>query len=155
GWLFQFLLNPHPIRPMVNQYLRMPRFNMNEDEAKALVNYFAALEKLKNPAIGLTYPYVDVPQREDDYWARRTPDYVARLKAEKMPDGKTSWYDQRVTELKPVWERVLRDLKEQLAEAETKAKETAAAAEAAAKKETDPAKKKALDPEGNPAQQAA
>src|SRR5262249_44503311 len=80
AWLFQFLLNPQPIRPRVAQYLRMPRFNMSEDEAKLLVNYFSALERQRNPGIGLTYPYVDILQREDDFWSKKTPEYVERLK---------------------------------------------------------------------------
>jgi hypothetical protein len=148
GWLFQFLLNPHPIRPMVTQYLRMPRFNMSEDEAKALVNYFAALEKLKNPAIGLTYPYVDIPQREDEFWARQAPAYVERLK-------KLGLYKQREALLQPVWERLLKDLKDQEADAAAKSKAATAAADAATaaeKKETDPAKKKALEPATKAAQ---
>src|SRR5262249_39249067 len=78
SWLFQFLLNPQPIRPMA--VLRMPRFNMSEDEARTLVNYFAALERMGNPGIGLTYPYLAVPQREDEFWARQSAEYVARLK---------------------------------------------------------------------------
>ena len=38
-WLYQFLLNPEPIRKMV--VLRMPKFNMSPDEAQTLVDYFA------------------------------------------------------------------------------------------------------------------
>ena len=46
-WLFQFLLNPTKIREMT--VLRMPKFNMSTDEARALVDYFAAVEQRVNP----------------------------------------------------------------------------------------------------------
>src|SRR5207253_9461257 len=77
-WLFQFLTNPIKIRPLA--VLRMPRFNMGTDDAQALVNYFAASNKTTNPGIGLTYPYLSVPEREDLYLAAKAAEYVARLK---------------------------------------------------------------------------
>lgn len=46
-WLYEFLLDPHPIRPAV--VLRMPKFNMSSDEATALVNYFAAMDNADYP----------------------------------------------------------------------------------------------------------
>jgi len=76
-WLFTFLRNPTPIRPQV--ILRMPKFNMSDDDAKALVNYFGGADKLRNPGIGLTYPYLTVPQRDEFYWRERSADYVGRL----------------------------------------------------------------------------
>lgn len=86
-WLYQFLLNPHMIRPLT--VLRMPRFNMSSDEATALVNYFTSTEKATNPGIGLTYPYVAIPQRADGYIREKTAEYVARLKqAGKFEDRK-------------------------------------------------------------------
>ena len=39
-WLFNFLRNPGKIRHTT--VLRMPRFNMSDDEAQSLANYFAA-----------------------------------------------------------------------------------------------------------------
>jgi hypothetical protein len=48
NWLYEFLLDPYPIRPAV--VLRMPKFNMSADDAKKLVNYFAAVD-------GANYPY--------------------------------------------------------------------------------------------------
>lgn len=39
-WLQSFLLEPHPIRPAV--FMRMPKFNMSPDEAKAVADYFVA-----------------------------------------------------------------------------------------------------------------
>ncbi|MBM80677.1 MAG: hypothetical protein CMJ78_08800 [Planctomycetaceae bacterium] len=57
-WLYQFLKNPHRIRPMT--VLRMPRFNMSDDEARTLANYFAAVD-------GTEFPYQQVPVREPAY----------------------------------------------------------------------------------------
>lgn len=106
GWLFRFLLNPHPLRP--TRALRMPKFSMSDEEAMALVNYFTAVNKLTNPGVEVSYPYTQVPQRDEEYLRKKTRDYVRRLKEQ-------GWYDSRITEMKPVWERVA---KEQLAAAE-------------------------------------
>ncbi|HEX5271255.1 MAG TPA: hypothetical protein VFW33_12230, partial [Gemmataceae bacterium] len=64
-WLFNFIRNPRQIRPLV--ILRMPKFNMSEDEARALVNYFGAADKTGNPGAGLTYPYAQVREQQDAY----------------------------------------------------------------------------------------
>src|SRR5205085_1037576 len=85
-WLFQFFLNPVKIRPMA--VLRMPRFNMSSDDAQALVNYFAATSKVTNPGIGLTYPYLAVPEREDAYLAAKESDDIARLKKGNVLDAR-------------------------------------------------------------------
>ncbi len=100
GWLFQFLRNPQIIRPLT--VLRMPRFNMSDDEAMALVNYFEAADRMNNPGETLNYPYLAIPQRDDAYWQARSTEYVARLKAKGL-------YDQRVEELRPIWEQQLKD----------------------------------------------
>lgn len=99
SWLFQFLRNPTAIRPFT--VLRMPRFNMSDDEAMALVNYFAAVDKLANPAENLDYPYMAIPQRDEQYWEEKTREYVARLGKEKV--------EERLKGLQPVWEQLLRD----------------------------------------------
>jgi mono/diheme cytochrome c family protein len=88
-WLYDFLRNPTQIRPQV--ILRMPKFNMSEDEARLLVNYFGAADKTGNPGIGLTYPYATVRQQQPtykddlarDYWERtgKEQGLQARLKA--------------------------------------------------------------------------
>src|SRR5262249_54874475 len=104
SWLFQFLLNPQPVRPQT--VLRMPRFNMSEDEAMALVNYFAAVDRATNPAFGVDYPYTKVPQRDDEYWAAETGRYVQRLRQTKL-DGNRTLYDQKLDAMYPVWERML------------------------------------------------
>jgi cbb3-type cytochrome oxidase cytochrome c subunit len=86
SWLFQFLRDPQEIRP--NTILRMPKFNMSDEEAMSLVNYFAAVDKMQNPAGGLNYPYATVPQRFDDYWTALTKQYVERLKAAGVYDAR-------------------------------------------------------------------
>jgi mono/diheme cytochrome c family protein len=61
-WLYNFLRNPQQIRHTT--VLRMPRFNLSNDEAQALANYFAAVD-------GVSYPYQTVPEREPQYLAAR------------------------------------------------------------------------------------
>src|SRR5262249_6855712 len=112
GWLFQFLRNPFVIRPMV--VLRMPRFNMSDDEAMDLVNYFAAADKVSNPGIGLRYPYINpFPQRQESYWDAESQRYVSRLKQDKL-------LESRQNELQPLWD-ILRS--QQVAAAELAVKE--------------------------------
>lgn len=48
GWLHNFLMDPHPIRPAV--VLRMPHFHMSSADASKLVDYFAAAD-------GAEFPY--------------------------------------------------------------------------------------------------
>src|SRR5690606_30353905 len=57
-WLYDFMLDPYPIRPAV--VLRMPRFNMSSAEAAALVNYFAAKD-------AVDYPYEFDPRTRTQY----------------------------------------------------------------------------------------
>ncbi len=148
-WLYQFLLNPQPLRRMT--VLRMPKFNMSKEEAKALVSYFAAVEKINNPGIGLHYPYEAIAQQESfdaPYWRQKTADYVAVLKRDKL-------YQGRVNDLLPIWKQVLKDSQDKESAAKAKyetAKSQAQEAESAAKKaedalkgEKDEAKKKALE----------
>ncbi len=59
-WLYKFLKNPQRIRH--ETVLRMPRFNLDDAEARTLANYFAAVD-------GVPYPYQDIPQREPAYRA--------------------------------------------------------------------------------------
>ena len=62
-WLYQFLLDPTKVRELT--VLRMPKFNMSDEEARALVDYFGAVGKHVNPNIDLKYPYPKVPQHAD------------------------------------------------------------------------------------------
>ncbi len=121
-WLKKFLLEPQQVRNTT--ILRMPKFNMSQDEATALVDYFAAVTKQTNVGIGLTYPFVS-PQARDDldgaYWRKKNAQYVARLKTSKALDkdskpvksaeGKElTAYEQRLEYYAPVWEQLRKDL---------------------------------------------
>ncbi len=57
-WLYQFLKNPDRLR--YTTVLRMPRFNMSDEEAQSLANYFAAYD-------AVPYPYQPIPQQEPPY----------------------------------------------------------------------------------------
>ncbi|MSQ94942.1 MAG: c-type cytochrome [Gemmataceae bacterium] len=114
-WLYQFLLNPQPIRPQT--ILRMPRFNMSKEEARILVDYFAAVTRLTNPGVGLQYPHESIAGREDfsgDYWKNKTAEYITRLKntKEKDKDGKetgATLYKARLAAYMPLWEEFKKD----------------------------------------------
>ncbi|MHB1422036.1 MAG: c-type cytochrome [Gemmataceae bacterium] len=108
NWLYGFLLNPLPVRPTNYMMLRMPKFNMSHEDARALANYFSGVSRLSNPGAGVSSEYVNVHEREDIYWRTRTAEYVQRLKAQKK-------YDERVKEMEPVWHDAL---KRRIAEAE-------------------------------------
>lgn len=153
-WLYQFLLEPQPVRRM--SVLRMPKFNMGKDEAQALTAYFAAVERLQNTGTDLPFPSQAVPQQQDldtDYWKAKTAAYVARLKSVKDEKGKTL-FEQRVAELEPVWQQVLKDYESKLGHVKTQMEpvvaEVAAANKAVEKakdeadKETDKTKKAEL-----------
>jgi mono/diheme cytochrome c family protein len=116
AWLFRFLKNPEPIRFMKERYpvpgtlgtiLRMPRFSLSDDEAMTLVNYFASVDRLTNPAEGVNYPYIHLPQREPEFWQRQNEIYVGRLGKARV--------DERLRQLESTWEVLLR---EKVAEAE-------------------------------------
>lgn len=100
GWLYQFLLNPVQLRPTT--VLRMPKFSLSEDDAMALVNYFTAVDRKNNPGIGLTGPYMTVPERDDSLLLARTREYVERLK-------KAGAFDGRVKEMQPIWAQILKN----------------------------------------------
>jgi cytochrome c2 len=136
-WLFQFLRNPTQIRPIT--ILRMPRFSLSDEEAMDLVNYFGAVDRMNNPGIGLTYPYVPpVPQQQENFWQAKSQAYVAQLKGQNQEQ-------QRLNELKPLWDFLY---SERLAEANGAVK----AARDAENKETDPARKKTAEAARNQAE---
>jgi mono/diheme cytochrome c family protein len=126
NWLYGFLLNPPAIRPTSWMMLRMPKFNMSHEDARALVNYFSGVSRQTNPGAGISSEYVNLPESEEIYWRTRTAEYVQRLKAAKM-------YDERVKEMEPIWQDTL---KRRIAEAEVgldSAKRAVAQAEQAVK----------------------
>jgi len=135
-WLYKFLLNPHELRPLT--VLRMPKFSLSPDDAQALVNYFGAADKTQNVGIGLTYPYVPIPQQQESYLLQRTAEYIARLKSENQ-------YEARKKDLQPFWESALSarkgEAEKKLQEAEDRLKAAAEAAKPDAQKQRDEAKK--------------
>lgn len=62
-WLYNFLKNPGRLRH--ETVLRMPQFNMDDNEAQALADYFAAVDHA-------SYPYQRIEPREPAYIAERT-----------------------------------------------------------------------------------
>ena len=121
GWLYKFLRDPFKVRPFT--VLRMPRFNMSPEEARALVDYFGAVDKLENPGMGLTESYSTVPQQESKFWKERNAAYVGRLR--KGTDG-PKHLQERKEQLRQVWQldvvdRVTRK-KRELDEAEASVK---------------------------------
>jgi mono/diheme cytochrome c family protein len=96
GWLFGFLRNPEAVRPTNWMMLRMPRFNMSDDDAMALVNYFAAFDRLENAGVGLTAPYLTIPQRDDHFWTERNRQYAAQMGKAKLIE----WTKVYLAELK-------------------------------------------------------
>ncbi|MCI0457151.1 MAG: c-type cytochrome [Gemmataceae bacterium] len=149
-WLYRFLLDPQRIRRMT--VLRMPRFNMSEDEARLLVHYFAAVDRLNNPSLGLTFPHPALPQRgdlNDAYWRARSAEYVKRLESMSRDEPKNgkkkgkTFYQETLEELGPVWARIEKDTKAQADEAESQRKKAEAMLkdlEAQEKKEKDAVK---------------
>jgi mono/diheme cytochrome c family protein len=113
NWLFQFLKNPQPIRPMAR--LRMPRFNLSDEEAMALVNYFASVDKVTNPGIGLTYPYGNVPEKADAYLLERGQEYVGRLRRQRAD------WEKALTELIALEDKKIKDAADKLKQATTDA----------------------------------
>ena len=53
-WLYNYLLNPTPIRPSV--LLRMPKYNLSSREAATLVDYFAAASDADFPYTSASLP---------------------------------------------------------------------------------------------------
>jgi mono/diheme cytochrome c family protein/cbb3-type cytochrome oxidase cytochrome c subunit len=87
-WLFRFLRHPSIVRPQFTRQgaiekgmmaLRMPRFNMSDEDAQAIVDYFGAVDRTDNPAFGVTYPYLAIPQKQDTFLRERNALYVATL----------------------------------------------------------------------------
>src|SRR5581483_4234783 len=104
-WLFQFLLNPTPVRRMT--ILRMPKFNMSTEEARMLVDYFAGVERLTNPGIGLGYPLAAIPQQgalDNPWWSQRNAEYVERLKTADK-NGQTLLAG-RLKAYEPIWTKL-------------------------------------------------
>jgi cytochrome c2 len=142
-WLYEFLLNPFPVRKMT--VLRMPKFNLSPNDAQSLVDYFGGVERMQNPGIGLTFPFEQVAQQDaaTDYFKQKSAEYVARLKTVKVSQGgkDVTMFDKRVQELTPIWQSVLKDLEDQKAATKTRIDAASAKLKEAETKEKDAQKK--------------
>lgn len=72
-WLYKFLKNPEPLRRTT--VLRMPRFNMDDEEAQILANYFAAKD-------GQSFPYQLIPESQPEHQIAE-----AKVYEETYPDA--------------------------------------------------------------------
>ncbi|WP_146507158.1 c-type cytochrome [Thalassoglobus neptunius] len=82
-WLYEFLKNPEPLRRTT--VLRMPRFNMSDEEARTLSNYFSAKD-------GVPFPYQLVPQNQQGYQELHQEIYEAHYPDAKEDYLTASWY---------------------------------------------------------------
>ncbi len=69
-WLYNYLLEPHSIRPAV--VMRMPKYNMSRLEASQLVDYFAARDRAR-------YPYDLEPVRQPQHLVDADRKYARAL----------------------------------------------------------------------------
>ncbi len=81
-WLFRFLKNPDQLR--YTTVLRMPRFNMSDEEAQTLANYFAARDRAE-------YPYQRIPQQEPPYLTAKEEAFHALFGEEDQTYLNESW----------------------------------------------------------------
>ncbi len=81
-WLYQFLKDPEPIRRSI--VLRMPKFNMSDEEARVLANYFAAKD-------GVPFPYQTIPQKQLDYQAQQANTYHSEFPEAEFDYLTASW----------------------------------------------------------------
>ncbi len=87
-WLFGFLKSPVPIRPWLK--LRMPTFNLSDEDAKTIVDYFAARAHNEAPFV-----YVDTnaiaPENIAAAKQLMSPDYFncfsCHVQGDKNPEG--------------------------------------------------------------------
>lgn len=82
-WLYQFLKNPEPLRRSI--VLRMPRFNIDDDEAQTLANYFAAKD-------GVPFPYQSIPPKQLEYQALQAGRYHQEYPGAEDDYLTASWY---------------------------------------------------------------
>jgi mono/diheme cytochrome c family protein/cbb3-type cytochrome oxidase cytochrome c subunit len=135
-WLHQFLRDPTVIRPRA--VLRMPKFNFSDAEILALVDYFAAADRLENPASSVTNLYLARQHLSPQVLHDQGGKYAAKLGPAKLKE--------RADKLKGLWEEIVKY--QELPDAQRRlndAKQVLDAAKEAEKKETDAAKKKSAE----------
>ncbi len=93
NWLYGFLQRPVPLRPWLE--VRMPTFGLSDEETAAIVNYFAAEEKIDNPYVhvdlaSLSPEYVEAGEllASDDYFSC----WTCHQQGDRKPEGpKEGW----------------------------------------------------------------
>ncbi len=94
-WLLEFLKHPHEIRPAVSTHLKMPRFtNMSDDEARALVDYFIAVDRLENPALGVEYATRRPQARDAAYQREARQRFKDRYNQLGLQAGSDDYFEQ-------------------------------------------------------------
>jgi mono/diheme cytochrome c family protein len=87
-WLFSFLKAPVPIRPWLQ--LRMPTFNLPDEEAAALVEYFGAMAQLEVPFVYVNADAIP-PGHIQAGRLLMSPDYFScfscHVRGDKKPEG--------------------------------------------------------------------
>jgi mono/diheme cytochrome c family protein len=91
GWLQRFLRDPKPIRPPERMLLRMPKFNMSDEEIDAIVRYFIAVDRLENPGASTTNAWLPPEQLNVEFWQKRNAEYLKKLgdKLKKREEDET------------------------------------------------------------------
>lgn len=79
-WLLEFLQRPFGMRPSVYRHLKMPQFNLSEEEAQTLVNYFIAVDRQEEKGLGLEYFMPRPKQWSPEFHERKRAEYRAKLK---------------------------------------------------------------------------
>ncbi len=87
-WFYSFLKQPVPLRPWLK--IRMPTFGVSDDEARKIVEYFAALEGIDSPFVhidqaALSPEYVEAGKllASVDYFSC----YTCHQQGERKPEG--------------------------------------------------------------------
>jgi hypothetical protein len=113
-WLQRFLRDPQPIRPPERMLLRMPKFNMSDEEIDAIVHYFIAVDRLENPGASTANPWLPPEQLGAEFWQRRNEDYVKTLKKNDKLDSRQNDKDLQASLRAFIEARILPDLPQQL-----------------------------------------
>jgi mono/diheme cytochrome c family protein len=141
-WLQRFLRDPKPIRPPERMLLRMPKFNMSDEEIDAIVHYFVAVDRLENPGASTANPWLPPEQLGADFWQKRNEDYVKTLKKNNKLDTRQDDKDLQASLRAFIEARVLPDLPQQLDDKKAQVETQEAAVKSANGKEKEEAQKK-------------
>jgi mono/diheme cytochrome c family protein len=107
-WLYSFLKEPVPLRPWLK--VRMPSFNLSDEETTALVDYFAALEGVELPFVHVDPEAIPVANLEaaqtlmsNDYFACFSCHQRGAVAPEGPPEGWAPDLGMARERLRPEW----------------------------------------------------